>query len=65
MLPQPRPLSAREDQPLEPPNPPECPLMPLKASELSPPLPLCCAQEFDAEERSLLTFTEFPLTFLL
>jgi hypothetical protein len=63
MLPQPRPLSALDDQPLEPPNPPECPLMPLKASEL--PLPLCCAHEFDAEERSLLTFTVFPLTFRL
>lgn len=38
--------------------------MPPKAPEL-PPLPPPCAQEFDAEERSLLTFTVFPLTFLL
>ena len=39
MLPQPRLLSAREDQPFDPPNPPEleCPLMPLNAFELPPP----------------------------
>ena len=48
MLPQPRLLSAFEDQP---PEPPECPLMPLKASECPLPLLLCCAQEFEAEER--------------
>jgi len=58
MLPQPRLLSALEDQPLEPPNPPdppECPLMPLNASDLPAPLS-CCAQEFEAEERLALKF---------
>jgi hypothetical protein len=73
MLPQPRLLWALEDQPPPPesPNPPECPLTPLNAPELPPPLRR--AQEFEAEERSelefrelcLLTFRVFPRTFLL
>ena len=72
MLPQPRLLSAREDHPSEPPNPPEWPLMPLNALE-PPPQLLWFDQELEPEERSLLKlcefalliFTVFPLTFRL
>ena len=37
--------------------------MPLNASDLPLLELLCCAQEFDASERSVLTFTLFLLTF--
>src|SRR5277367_2669354 len=64
ILPQPRLLSALEDQPPESPNPPECPLMPLNAVDL-PLSPLSCAQEFEAEERLASAPCVFTLTFLL
>ena len=71
MLPQPRLLSARDDQPSEPPNPPECPLMPLNAFE--PPPQLLWLDHDELPEWSepkfcalfVFTFTVFPLTFLL
>lgn len=59
MLPQPRLLSALDDQP---PDPPEWPLIPLKALECELFQLLCCAHEFEEE---WLTFTVFPLTLRL
>src|SRR5215470_5402053 len=67
MLPQPRALSAREDQP---PNPPPRALRPLNAFDFPAQLS-CCAQEFaSAKWLSLnalarLTLKVFPLTFRL
>lgn len=61
MLPQPRLLSALDDQPPAPPPPPECPLKPLNAFECELSA-LCCAHELDD---GLLTLTVFPLTLRL
>ena len=67
MLPQPRALSALDDQP---PNPPPRALRPLKAFDLPAQLS-CCAQEFASAKwlslnaLVLLMLTLFPLTFRL
>src|SRR5262245_8486277 len=67
MLPQPRALSALDDQP---PKPPPCELRPLNAFE-RPARLSCCAQELASAKWSLLnaafllTLTVLPLTFRL
>ena len=67
MLPQPRALSALDDQP---PKSPPCALRPLNAFDRPAQL-LCCAQELASEKwlslkaPALLTLTVFPLTLRL